>query len=66
MSKRIEELVLADMLANDNGSEPTDDFDTDVTDDFDGDGFNEIDDAVPQDRDGKPDEADEWLNRKAA
>ena len=65
MSKRIEDLILADMLANDNGDERGDDFDPDVMDDFDGDGFSDFDPDC-REVDDEGDDAAAWLNRRRA
>lgn len=63
MFKRMEDVVLAEMLATTDGTERGDDFDADVTDDFDNDGFTDFD---PDNQEvGEDDEAARWL-RKAA
>ena len=62
----VEDFVLAEMLANDNGDEQGDDFAPDVSDDFDGDGFTDFDpDKREVDEEGN-DEAAAWLNRRRA
>jgi len=61
--------VLAEMLANDNGSEQGDDFAPEAASDDHSDGYTDFDPDAPQDGCDDDDEAARWLrwlNRQAA